>query len=195
MTLEELLKTKNISVYQCSKQSGVPYTTLLELIRGKTQIGKCSAETVYKLAKVLHITIEELIEVYTEKSKDIPYRSSFETFKSNICHMVKDKGDIDFIIDTLTENEIRKYWDRKWYSESFYLLAMVDYLCKENQLPVCTDYEDIRGYSLPKLLYPRDISLAAKLAPKLDVREQSIKEAIPEFIRFNIVESRIRNVY
>ena len=29
--------------------------------------------------------------------------------------MVKDKGDMDFIIDVLRENEIRMYWDRKWY--------------------------------------------------------------------------------
>ena len=36
-----------------------------------------------------------------EMAQNVEYRSSFETFKSNICHQVKDMGDIDFIINTL----------------------------------------------------------------------------------------------
>lgn len=35
------------------------------------------------------------------------YRSSFETFKSNICQEVKEEGDIQFLIDTLENNRIR----------------------------------------------------------------------------------------
>ena len=107
---------------------------------------------------------------------------------------MKDKGDIDFIIDILKENQIRTYWERQWYRESFYLLAMVDYLSRENGLPLCNDYEDIRNCKLSEPLYPKDIILAAKLDDSLDKKEQCLKEAIPEFLRFNIIESEIRNV-
>lgn len=195
MELVTILKNKGISVYRCSKESNVPYTTLLDIVKGKTKIEKCTAETVYKLAKVLNIAMEELLEEYLEGEDSMPYRSDFETFKSTICHLVKDRGDIDFIIDTLKTDEIRLYWDRKWYPESFYLLAMIDYLSRENGLPLCQDYEDIRSCTLSEPLYPRDINLAAKLNTSLDLRRQSIEEAIPEFKRFNIVESRIRDVY
>lgn len=195
MELVTILKNKGISVYRCSKESNVPYTTLLDVVKGKTKIEKCTAETVYKLAKVLNIAMEELLEEYLEGEDSMPYRSDFETFKSTICHLVKDRGDIDFIIDTLKTDEIRLYWDRKWYPESFYLLAMIDYLSRENGLPLCQDYEDIRSCTLSEPLYPRDINLAAKLNTSLDLRRQSIEEAIPEFKRFNIVESRIRDVY
>lgn len=125
----------------------------------------------------------------------MPDRNHFEIFKSSICHLVKDKGDMDFIIGVLRENEIRMYWDRKWYPESFYLLAMLDYLCGENGLPICQDYDDIRKYKLSEPIYPRDIMVAAKLSPALDEREASVENAIPEFLRFNIVEGEIRNVY
>ncbi len=54
------------------------------------------------------------------------YRSSFETFKSNICQEVKEEGDIQFLIDTLENNRIRELFDRKWYPESLYLLGMTD---------------------------------------------------------------------
>lgn len=107
---------------------------------------------------------------------------------------MKDKGDIDFIIDILKENQIRTYWERQWYRESFYLLAMVDYLSREKGLPLCNDYEDIRNCKLLEPLYPWDVVLAAKLDDSLDRKEQCLKEAIPEFLRFNIIESEIRNV-
>lgn len=123
------------------------------------------------------------------------YRNNFEIFKSGICHLVKDKGDMDFIINVLWENEIRMYWDRKWYPESFYLLAMLDYLCRENGLPICKDYDDIRKYRLVEPIYPRDIMVAAKLSPALDERNSSRDNAIPEFLKYNIVEGDVRNVY
>lgn len=195
MPLKQLLEIQNMSVYQCAKKSNVPYTTLSDLINGKTKINRCSAETVYKLSKVFHVTMEELLENEVGNESNAPYRSSFEIFKSNVCHLVKDKGDIDFIVDVLRENEIRMYWKRKWYPESFYLLAMVDYLCRENGLPLCQDYDDIRKHKLAEPIYPRDIMLAAKLNPELDERKSSWDNAIPEFLKYNIVEGEIRNVY
>ena len=38
--LERLLNEMQMSVYQCAKLSGIPYTTLLEIVRGKTDIAK-----------------------------------------------------------------------------------------------------------------------------------------------------------
>lgn len=194
MKLTSLLREKQLSVYQCAKESSVPYTTLLDIVKGKTRIEKCTAETLYKLAKTLNVAMEELLAECFRENENTPDSRDFEIYKSNICHLVKDKGDIDFIIDTLKENQIRIYWEKKWYPESFYLLAMVDYLSRENDLPLCNDYEDIRNCTLSEPLYPRDVILAAKLDASLDVKEQCLKEAIPEFMRFNIVESEIRNV-
>lgn len=187
--LEILLKEKNMSIYQCAKLSGIPYTTLSEVVRGITRIEKCSAETVYRLSKVLHVSMEELM-VYS-----IETRTDFEIFRSNVCHFVKDNDELDFIVTTLQEDEISRYWNKKWYPEAFYLLAMVDYLSRVNEIPLCTKYDEIRTHSLKEPLYPRDVMLAAKLHPELDVRERCRREAIPEFLRFNIIESEVRNVY
>lgn len=190
MQLAILLEQQNLSTYQCSKLSGIPYTTLLELVKGKTSIEKCTAETFYRLSSALNITMDELYQQL--HSSEI--RVSFETFKSNVCHLVKEKGDIDFIIDTLQSDNIGRYWSHKWYPEAYYTLAMVDYLSRENQLPLCKNYDSIRSTSLKKTIYPRDIELAANLDPSLDIKEQAVAESIPEFIRFNIVEKEIRNV-
>lgn len=61
MELRSLLKERQLSVYQCAKESHVPYTTLSDIVKGKTRIEKCTAETLYKLAKTLNVTMEELL--------------------------------------------------------------------------------------------------------------------------------------
>ena len=190
MRLAKLLEQKGISVFQCAQLSGIPYTTLLDLVKGKTCIGKCASETLYKLAKALGVTMESLMEYSEAASK----RASFETFKSNVCHTVKEKGQIGYVIEILTNDEVNYYWDLCWYPEAYYVLAMLDYLCRINDIPVCENYNDIRATSLKKTVFPRDIAVAAKLDSSLDVKERAIKESIPEFIRFNIVERDICNV-
>lgn len=40
----------------------IPHATLSDICSGKTRLEKCSAETVYKLAKVLNVSMELLTE-------------------------------------------------------------------------------------------------------------------------------------
>ena len=62
MIIEELLDKCNMTKYRLAVQSGVPHTTLNDICSGKTRLEKCSAETVYKLAKVLNVSMELLTE-------------------------------------------------------------------------------------------------------------------------------------
>ena len=122
------------------------------------------------------------------------HRSNFEIFKSNVCHRVKELGDLDFIIETLESNIIRKYFDIEWYPESLYLLAMLDYISRMNDIPICTNYDDIRSCKLPKILYPAGILIMYELTKDKNYKLDSFENAIPEFKRFNIVENEVRNV-
>lgn len=189
MTINELLEQKNMTKYRLSKSSGVPQTTIIDICSGKARIEKCSADTLYKLAKTLEVPMETLIE------NAMVYRPEFEVFKSNICHLVKDLGDLDFIIDTLEKNQIRKLYEKRWYPECLYLLAMVDYLSHENNLPLCRDYNDIRCTRLFEPVYPASIVAMSAAAKSDKPKRDSLSIAIPEFMRFNIVESEVRNVY
>ena len=122
------------------------------------------------------------------------YRCSFETFKSNTCHHVKDIGDIDFIIETLEADEIRKLYERSWYREALYLLAMVDYLSRINDLPLCTNYNDIRAQKLERPYFPAGVIVSYAATGDERIKEKALANAIPEFLRFNIVEGEVRNV-
>ena len=100
--LNDLLEQKQISKYLLSKVTGIPYSTLSDICSGKTSIAKCSAETVYKLAKFFNVTMESLID------SEVCKRVDFDNFKSNVCHALKESGDIDFINRTIEKDDIRK---------------------------------------------------------------------------------------
>lgn len=192
MILNELLAKENMSRYRLCKESGVPMTTVTDICSGKADLEKCAAGTLHKIAKVLGVTVDSILENAKMDTSD--YRCSFETFKSNTCHHVKDMGDLDFIIETLEKDDIRKFYDRKWYRESMYLLGMVDYLSRVNNLPACTNYNDIRAQKLEKTIFPAGVVAAYAAIGDERIKEDAIENAIPEFMRFNIVESEVRNV-
>lgn len=192
MIINKLLQKENMSRYRLSKESGVAMTTITDICSGKAELNKCAAGTLYKIAKVLGVTVDSLLENNEMRTTD--YRCSFETFKSNTCHHVKDLGDIDFIIETLEKDEVRKLYDRQWYREALYLLAMVDYLSRINGLPVCTNYNDIRCHKLDKPIYSAGIVVTCAATGDESYKEEAMANAIPEFLRFNIVESEVRNV-
>jgi transcriptional regulator with XRE-family HTH domain len=188
MFIEELLALKGMTKYRLAKESGVPQTTVIDICSGKARIEKCSGATLYKLAKTLGVTIESLV------ADAVEYRSEFEIFKSNVCHDVKDSGDLDFMINTLESGRIRELYNRQWYAESLYLLAMVDYLSRENDIPLCAEYNDIRRAKLEKTIYPAGILALCAAFKNDEPKRESLREAIPEFLRHNIVEAEVRDV-
>ena len=188
MTINDLLESKKITQYRLAKDSGIAHTTINDICSGKAQLEKCSAETIYRISKVLGVSMESLIEPCFDK------RSDFELFKSNTCHRLKELGDIRFVIELLEEDRIRKYYKKKWYPECLYLLAMLDYISRVNNIPLCTQYDDLRGLKLKSILFPSGILAVAKVSKSNDWKQRSISAAIPEFVRFNIVENEVRNV-
>ena len=188
MTVQQKLQERNMSIYRLAKESHVPYATVNDICNNKAQLEKCTAETIYRIAQVLKVSMEELLAPCFE------VRSSFENFKSAICHRLKEQGDIAFLIDTLESNEIRTYYERKWFPECLYLLAMVDYISRENDVPLDSEYDDLRHFRLETPLYPASVRAMAA-ASNSDIPLKLAENAsIPEFRRFNIIENEVRNV-
>ena len=188
MYFTELLKRKHITKYRLSKMSGVPQSTIADICSGKSNLAKCSAETVYMLSKALDVSMESLFELSTENER----LYSFDVYKSTVCHEVKNLGDLQFIINTLKENKVRDLYNKRCYPEALYLLAMIDYLSRENGLPVCTNYDDIRACKLKKPVFPNSV-IALSLVDG-SALSRAEKNAIPEFKRFNIIEADVRDI-
>lgn len=189
MLINEQLAKLKMTKYRLSKDSGVPQATINDICSGKADLEKCAAGTLLRLARVLGVSIEEILQ-----SGAAERRSDFETFRSNACHHVKDMGDLAYMMDLLESDEIRTLYNRRWYPEALYLLAMLDYLSRVNQIPLCTRYEDLRARKLQKPIYPAGVLMTGEVLKSDRPLRAAERAAIPEFRRFNIMESGVRDV-
>ena len=55
------LKESGLSMYELARYAGVPYTTINELHLGKNDINKCAAGTVKRIAAVLDVPIDSIL--------------------------------------------------------------------------------------------------------------------------------------
>ena len=186
--INDILEKRSITKYRLSKDSGVPYATIHDISTGKADIMNCNVDTVYKIAKALSVSIESLLP------QEISYRPSFELFKSKICHDLKEQGDIRFILQLLDDHTIDRYYKRRWYPEALYLLAMLDYISRINGIPLSKEYDDLRKKRLKETVYPSSVIAMALTMDSEAIKENAVQNAIPEFMRHNIVESEIRDV-
>lgn len=100
MDLQMLLNQRNISKYQLSKISGVPKTTIMDICAGKSDIEKCSAKTIWQLAKALDCTMEDIMALAS------PYDES---------GLPKDRSYLECDLPEFLQDSIRamvKAWDK-----------------------------------------------------------------------------------
>ena len=61
MNLQTMLDQRNMTKYRLSQISGVPKTTVIDICSGKSELGNCSAKTLYQLSKALNCSMEDLM--------------------------------------------------------------------------------------------------------------------------------------
>ena len=182
MELRIVLLQKGMSLYALSKLSGIPYMTINDIVNGVTPIAKVRFSTVLSLARALGVSCESLSE---DASYSIPKKK--DLFASSVQHRLKSKGPLPFLEELLSENAISTYLEEGKIFEARYLLALVDYLCRINGLPLPKEYKHLREYGFSRPIYMGDpISEEAKAKNRAD--------AIPEFLSCNIIEGKIVDV-
>lgn len=65
--LKEFLYRKEMSLYKLSEISGIPYSTLNDIVNHKVDIANIRAGIVFKLAEILGLSMDELYELCTRQ--------------------------------------------------------------------------------------------------------------------------------
>ena len=86
--INEIIENKKMTRYRLAKESGIAYTTINDICSGKAQLKKCSAETLYRISKVLGVSMENLIEPCFDK------RSDFENVYTSVKNDEIESKDI-----------------------------------------------------------------------------------------------------
>lgn len=185
--LEELMKQYNKTMEDLMIYTNLAEDKLTPFITGDISILDCPVKIFAALAKTFGLTVQELwdmAEHYDFNPKD------FEIFKSNTCHTVKRLGNKGFIDEIVNKEYIEIYWNNKNRLCACYLLAMIDYLCRLENLPLIEKFDCIGGYRLPKLVYPYSFNFINNE----ELLDSALALAIPEFYRHGIVEGDVFNV-
>ena len=85
--LKQYLKQKNLSIYKLAALSEIPYSTLNDIVNHKVDIANIRSGIVFKLAKILDISMDELYELCSRK---ISVRTDKYAIEGNVS--IKNKS-------------------------------------------------------------------------------------------------------
>ena len=81
MIIDDLLAKRQMTRYRLAVDAGIPHATLSDICSGKTKLEKCSAETIYKLARVLDVPMETLTESgMLQTQREVSYECGLPDF-------------------------------------------------------------------------------------------------------------------
>lgn len=124
---------------------------------------------------------------------------SYDTFRSELCHMYHFDGDYEFIKKVLKTNLVMYLWEKKEFAKSLYVLAVIDYISWKNDVPFFEEYEWMRKCKLKNELYPSAIVMLDKIEQSNKNRNRALEECKDDecgmfFFRHNIIERSIEDV-
>jgi len=186
MLITEQLEKKQMTKYKLSKVSGVPQATINDICSGKADLEKCSAGTLYRLAKVLGVSIEEILD-----SAASDHRAAFETFKT--AYRI-ETGETD--MEEMIQREINRIFQERSRAEKLEKVERYRHLNRfvrphqilfvgsslMEQFPI---YELLLDRQLPYTIYNRGIggTTTFELLENMDV---CVYELQPDYIYINI---------
>ena len=156
MKFKEYLVENNITVSSLAKNAHLPYSTVSEIVNGKKRLGRCSADTVYNIAKTLGTTVESILGVaegtrypdkYTLSTKQSLFLAKRKWDENVYCGMKMEGRAVTFpqtrtildginvpsilLEDILAIRNMRDAW--KYLFKSMDEKLDLNYICKLNE--------------------------------------------------------------
>lgn len=120
--------------------------------------------------------------------------TDFEIFKSNVLHILKSETDTGFLKKALVEDIVTYYFSRRLFKEAFYFLALIDMVSKLNCVPLWNGYDGYRSLTLSETVWPKEAEMMDRMTGSDKYTRDAMGKALPEFLKYNIVEVDIRDV-
>ena len=202
MYLHDLMKEQHLTRAELCRRSGIPESTLRDILSGKVQIDHCEAGTLYCLADVLDTTVEDILSAYWDEepdenepeSKVLHDPTSMAKFYETVdlARQILSLGNgMRFVRFVCENNLIEMCYVGGIYKLALFFLGMIDHLCKENNCPLEPRFDEYRSSILDETVVSRRIAdLIFTPIEFLKATEDLNRHAIPELARFNIFMTR-----
>ena len=201
MYLMNLMNKKCMTRADLSMMSGVPDSTLRDILSGKAQIDHCEAATIYGIADALDTTVEDILDHYWEEciadaedevreKQPLHDAHTLLLFYSTVDKLVQARNaEEDLILVSCFNSDtfIDQFFTRGFYREAFFLLGITDYLNRKLGMKTDPRFDAYRVYRLDNPVYSLS-TIEEYDDPKELENAKAYAEtyAIPELAAFNI---------
>ncbi len=215
MYLKNLMNERNLTRAALSRKSGIPESTLRDILNGSTRLENCKVYTLMNLAEALEISVEDLMEHYfdefignTEYDDEAIDCESEE--KDKVCEEMQmihaDTPIINFyavvnvtaralqktparafIADLIEKRCVEEFLQDDMIREAMFTVGIMDYLCRKVGMKPNPIYDPLRKVCLDEPVYSLDIMRKAGNGKAFaHACLDAELEAIPELARHHI---------
>ena len=200
MYLMNLMNKKCMTRADLSMMSGVPDSTLRDILSGKAQIDHCEAATIYGIADALGTTVEDVLDHYWDEclgaddeecEREVLHDGhTLLLFYSTVDRLVQLRQaveDASLASCINSETFIDQFFTMGFYREAFFALGLADYLNRKLGMKTDPRFDAYRGYCLDSPVYSLS-TLEEYDDPAGLEQAKAYAEvyAIPELAAFNI---------
>ena len=201
MYLMNLMNKKCMTRADLSMMSGVPDSTLRDILSGKAQIDHCEAATIYGIADALGTSVEDILDHYWDecledddeeawKQQPLHDGHTLLLFYSTVDKLVQLRQaveDANLASCFSSELFIDQFFTMGFYREAFFVLGLADYLNRKLGKKKDPRFDAYRGYCLDSPVYSLS-TLEEYDDPAGLEQAKAYAEtyAIPELAAFNI---------
>lgn len=198
MYLIELMNARHMSRADLSNLSGVPESTLRDILSGKAQLDRCEAATLYNIAEALDVSIEDILLSYWDELEETNAPDTFTVHEEGTLmpfYLLVDatlsklhkEGYLAFIKSIRTGEWIEQLWDDRLYRAALFLLGLTDYLARRNGVKQDSKFDTCRNARLDRAVYSlRTLEENDNACAFEEARCYAENNAVPELARFNI---------
>ena len=201
MYLMNLMNKKCMTRADLSMMSGVPDSTLRDILSGKAQIDHCEAATIYGIADALGTSVEDILDHYWDecledddeeawKQQPLHDGHTLLLFYSTVDRVVQLRQaveDASLASCINSETFIDQFFTMGFYREAFFVLGLTDYLNRKLGKKTDPRFDAYRVYRLDNPVYSLS-TIEEYDDPKELENAKAYAEtyAIPELAAFNI---------
>ena len=200
MYLMNLMNKKCMTRADLSMMSGVPDSTLRDILSGKAQIDHCEAATIYGIADALGTTVEDVLDHYwddclgaddeecgREALHDGHTLLLFYSTVDRVVQLRQAVEDASLASCFNSESFIDQLFAEGFYREAFFVLGLTDYLNRKLGKKTDPRFDAYRVYRLDNPVYSLS-TIEEYDDPKELENAKAYAEtyAIPELAAFNI---------
>lgn len=200
MYLMNLMNKKCMTRADLSMMSGVPDSTLRDILSGKAQIDHCEAATIYGIADALGTTVEDVLDHYWDEclgaddeecEREVLHDGHtlllFYSTVDRVVQLRRAVEDASLASCINSETFIDQFFTMGFYREAFFVLGLTDYLNRKLGKKTDPRFDAYRGYCLDSPVYSLS-TLEEYDDPAGLEQAKAYAEtyAIPELAAFNI---------